>query len=345
MTDPRAFVPRNFQSGALQQVIRSSPSAQPSIKESCLESAEKIKIDRAAFQQDESKKEAQVRLRTKKVSPARVAMILNHTVILPPAPEDAGKKVEKQGRFSQRRKTQPSSTMQQLAQLERKNTNELLMPERLPTVEDAEVAREEAEHSHRSPRRKVLPENLEVLDNLNIMNHIQVYNLVPRQVGPSKFKAHFSTLHPEGARPDVHRADQDPARTGRSRLEPPLSLPGVRHRRKQSQGIIEDTRQMFQRKRLQDIKKYNRELLLKHRKDQIELQKLSQYLKVKNLYKVAQEKVQRNFQMEVQSFLETAEMIDQVVEQKETPSHEAEAVPSYALDEPDAEESQQESKV
>lgn len=41
---------------------------------------------------------------------------------------------------------------------------------------------------------------------------------------------------------------------------------------------------------MQDMKKYNREMIARQRKDQIELQKISQYHQVRSLYKVAQEK-------------------------------------------------------
>lgn len=42
-------------------------------------------------------------------------------------------------------------------------------------------------------------------------------------------------------------------------------------------GIVEDTRIMLQRRRLQDVKKFNREIIARVRKDQNELIKLSQY--------------------------------------------------------------------
>lgn len=56
---------------------------------------------------------------------------------------------------------------------------------------------------------------------------------------------------------------------------------------------------MLQRRRLQDVKKYNREILAQQRKDQQELIKLSQYQKVKDLYKKAQERVINKAQQEI----------------------------------------------
>lgn len=50
---------------------------------------------------------------------------------------------------------------------------------------------------------------------------------------------------------------------------------------------------------MQDIKKYNRELLTKHRKDQIEFEKMSQFMKVQNLYRIAQEKAKQSYNREV----------------------------------------------
>lgn len=87
------------------------------------------------------------------------------------------------------------------------------------------------------------------------------------------------------------------------RLQPPqnqVNFPGIKIDRLASNlGIVEDTRIMLQRRRLQDVKKYNREILAQQRKDQQELIKLSQYQKVKDLYKKAQERVINKAQQEI----------------------------------------------
>lgn len=106
------------------------------------------------------------------------------------------------------------------------------------------------------------------------------------------------TRHPPDSRPHHSVATAGgPRDIGR------LLSQGAPEARAETRGRLEsevlvDTRLRFQRKKLQAVQKQNREALAQQRKEQAELQKRSQYQKVRQLYLAAQAQAQKKRELQ-----------------------------------------------